>query len=125
MIRGTYPPLLLLIVTTALMVVLPFGYVLLPLFVLLLFDYRGRRNDFKYLTEMRSEGLQLNRKMMDRYGRTWCGRTVFVTVFPSSQLYYYSRGYRWFHVLPDGVLTRNSPFLKKNFWINLVKGHRR
>lgn len=55
------------------------------------------------------------------FGRSFCGRQVVCAVDPTCRDDYRDHGYRWYHLLPDGF---PRVLKKKQFWINLFKGHR-
>lgn len=55
------------------------------------------------------------------FGRSFCGRQVVCAVDPTCRDDYLDHGYRWYHLLPDGF---PRVLKKKQFWINLFKGHR-
>ena len=48
-----------------------------------------------------------------RLRSSWCGRGVLETHVPIKKQHHYYRGYRWWHILPDGAPW---VFLKKDFW---------
>ncbi|TIQ65438.1 MAG: hypothetical protein E5X41_14850 [Mesorhizobium sp.] len=61
--------------------------------------------------------------------RSWCQRTALLWAASDAlgpngrqivKLYYKALGYRWWHVTPDGTFSRQSPFLKVNFWASVV-----
>ncbi|RUT88031.1 MULTISPECIES: hypothetical protein [unclassified Mesorhizobium] len=61
--------------------------------------------------------------------RSWCQRTALRwaatdVLGPRGgmivTLWYKALGYRWWHVLPDGTFSRQSPFLKAGFWSSVV-----
>lgn len=112
-IQAIAPPLglafagvFLLLYTWLGLVVLVFG----------LMDARGRYRDYKYLSSFS----YVNLRLIDYYGRSYCGRNVVNTVSPHRG-YYRAKGYRWYHFLPDGF---PSVITKGNFWRNMFKGHR-
>ncbi len=68
---------------------------------------------------------------ISRYKRSWCQRTVlewsaYGALGENARKYvagqYASMGYRFFHIFPDRAFTRDSPFLKLNFYRSLVGG---
>lgn len=55
-----------------------------------------------------------------RRNRTsFCHRQVTVAVWPAAQRYYHARGYRWYHILPDGF---PSVMLKLAWWRSFLLG---
>jgi hypothetical protein len=89
--------------------------------VIFLADANGRINDLIYLLSLPP------RRRFHLYGRymsTACGRQVMIAVSPRAEQAYYEYGYRWYHILPDKALTKDSPFLNSNFWRQLFSGHR-
>jgi hypothetical protein len=60
---------------------------------------------------------------------SWCQRTALRWAATDAlgpnggqivKLWYKALGYKWWHVLPDGTFSRQSPFLKWSFWSSLV-----
>lgn len=91
------------------------AWLLLTVFGVL--DARGRHRDFVYLASQE----YLSTRLADFYGKSFCGRHVVTTISPFWRAYYKERGYRWFHICPQGfplILFRPS------FWWTFVKGHR-
>jgi hypothetical protein len=88
---------------------------------ILLFDVNGRVRDLKYLLRISPK---VRKFLYGRYANTACGRQVMIAVEPRAYFAYYDAGYRWYHILPDYALTRNSPFLKRTFWRQLFSGQR-
>ncbi|MGE0266081.1 MAG: hypothetical protein AB7V06_25655 [Candidatus Obscuribacterales bacterium] len=137
-LRAVWPPLILWMASFLTLLILPLGWWSLPIAVtsvIFYIDLCGRTEDYENLRETAwmDGGHCKNRKFADRYGRTFCGRTVFSAVYPrvmgplgwiDTKAYYrYYKGYRWYHILPDGTFSKDSPFLKWNFWRNLSRGH--
>lgn len=99
------------------------------LFTLCLFgllDTHGRYNDYWYLMgeyfDPKSGECNIPRRTADYYGKSFCGRWLVKTCdsYYRETSYYHSKGYRWWHVLPDGF---PRVLLNRNFWRNLLKGH--
>jgi hypothetical protein len=92
------------------------------LFVVFLFDTKGRYHDYLWLKRLEY------RKRVVLFGlfmRTACGREVMKAVEPDASFAYRDHGYRWYHILPDGAFTRNSPLLTSIFWRGLFSGYGR
>lgn len=85
------------------------------------FDAMGRQRDLKYLLRISPK---VRRHLYGRYAGTACGRQVMIAVEPRAYWAYHDAGYRWYHILPDQAFSRNSPFLKRNFWRQLFSGQR-
>lgn len=84
-------------------------------------DFVGRAWDYDYLLSLPDKK---RRMLFHIYAKTRCGRECMIAVDGDfARDYYYTLGYRWYHVLPDEALTRRSPFLKVTFWMGLATGH--
>lgn len=118
MIRAIHIPVLLMLLCIV-------GGFFLPIMFLpaLVFagDVVGRFRDYQYLCTSEKDSWAL----LAFYGRSRCGREVFIARYPSAREIYHEVGYRWYHILPDRALSRNSPFLNPRFWRNLILGQRR
>jgi hypothetical protein len=123
------PPLMIVFIGLSITTLLAFdsliGWVGVPIFLLGIVDSWGRYNDYRYL---KSCGW-LPGRLADYYGRSFCGRWMVKAIalpMTSSgfrykwKTYYCLRGYRWWHLFPDGF---PSVLTKPTFWRNLVKGH--
>lgn len=115
-----HPPLLIGLASVA--AALASGFMpLLAVSAVLAADVVGRARDYAYLR--RQPAGYFTPKIVERFGRSWCGRSVMAAVNPETRGVYAAAGYRWFHLLPDGALTADSPFLRARFWRNLAVGH--
>lgn len=83
-------------------------------------DSYGRYRDYQYLSAMPYITLRL----ATYYGKSYCGRSVVIgctNVYSFTwREYFYYKGYRWYHFLPDGF---PSMIFKPAFWRNLATGH--
>lgn len=140
--RATWPPLFLMsgsVAWAAFFFVseVYFMTALLGVIALIfLADFAGRSEDFmsRFYENIYGDN-PVSEKVAKLYGRTWCGRTVILATFNHVSLqdfphvmtvkkFYRNRlGYRWYHILPDGTFSRNSPFFRLKFWRNLWRGH--
>jgi hypothetical protein len=82
-----------------------------------LLDARGRYRDYKYLARF----TWLPARIIEYYGRSYCGRHVVVTLFPVYGFYYRQVGYKWWHFLPDDF---PQSIMHRRFWRNLFSGQR-
>ena len=98
---------------------------------ILVFDISARLRDFRRVASNLSYDPELLPRHVARYKRSWCQRTVlhwaaFAALGREGRHYvraqYERMGYRWFHFFPDKTFTRESPFLRLNFWRSLVGG---
>lgn len=80
-------------------------------------DYR--RNIVDYLSHASPSGKIF---LADFYGRSFCGRWMMSVIDPMLWRYYWTVGYRPWHILPDGF---PAILLNPRFWKTLVKGHRK
>ena len=81
--------------------------------ILMIFDARARYKDYLYLEDKR-----FSEAMCARFGHSWCGRGVCEYVWPEEATkYYYDRGYRWYHVFPDGAPWS---FFRLDFWKSVI-----
>lgn len=130
MYKAVYPPLLCFCISLVLVLVSHFtitntflsvGFLFLALIFIV--DLKGRVNDYVHLIDKPAE--YFTNRVLDRYGRSWCGRTVVTGTHPPAKVYFHAKGYRWYHILPDKTFSLASPFLRPSFWCNLFCGHRR
>ncbi len=109
-----------------------------PLVLLGALDVHGRYRDYRWLWDASAwstweasqretlagswiEEAVVSTSNFVYFGRSFCGRQVVCAVDPTCRDDYLDRGYRWYHLLPDGF---PRVLKKKQFWINMVKGHR-
>jgi len=129
LLKAVYPPFVCFLSSLLILFVFhfyenkPASFLFLGIALIFLLDVKGRVNDYVFLKD-KSDDFFCDR-VLDKYAKSWCGRTVVLGVYPEARSFFYSRGYRWFHLLPDRVLSTASPFLRFNFWKNLFSGHRR
>ena len=71
-------------------------------------DVAARHADYR-----RYRGVALDRRILDAFAVSWCSRGVAARIWPVAPHYYRAKGYRWYHLLPDG-----SPwvFFTMKFW---------
>ncbi len=106
---------------------------------ILIGDCFGRSKDYlnakRRFIEARDHAENL--EVVRRFRRAWCARVACNAAwkttrksdrheqqFPENfvEKAYFSIGYRWWHIFPDGTFTRHSPFLKVAFWVHLFTG---
>ena len=81
-------------------------------------DAFGRWKDYKYLSSFR----YIPPRLVEFYGRSYCGRWMILSIDKEWRMYYNRLGYRWYHILPVGFPRL---VLNPKFWRNLAVGHRR
>lgn len=110
------PPLVLLVIPGAVLTYFVW-WLGAPLLIFGALDTYGRYNDYKYLISQRILAL----KVVDYYGRSFCGRQVICSIGPHWRGYYRSCGYQWWHLLPVGF---PHILMSARFWRALALGHR-
>jgi len=99
--------------------------------LILLFDISARLRDFRRVAANLEREPSLLPRHVPRYKRSWCQRTVLYWAAYRAlgeeggsyvRAQYDRMGYRWFHFFPDKTFTRESPFLRLNFWRSLIGG---
>ncbi|MCG6859098.1 MAG: hypothetical protein LJE67_13655 [Salaquimonas sp.] len=91
--------------------------------IILVFDMRGRRFDFRNVRNYLDAGHE-PAQVAKTYQYSWCSRaachaaasTIGDEAERAVAAYYRDNGYRWFHIFPDNTFSLNSPFLKLRFW---------
>lgn len=108
-LKALYPPILV----AGVFIALSFWH---PVFILAYFvmvlDISARCKEYIYLLETKDV-----RYAKKRMGASWCGRTAAVAAIPELRQYYIDKGYRWWHITPDGF---PFVFLKWSFWKSVV-----
>ena len=108
-LKAIYPPLLIatfFLAMSCFHLIFLFGY-----FVMVL-DISARSKEYTYLTRT-GDVRYAKRKMR----ASWCGRTAAVAAIPEMREWYYQKGYRWWHILPEGFPL---VFLKPAFWKTVI-----
>lgn len=129
LVRSVHPPLIMFFLSLILLLIshsyrlTNISFIFLGVSLIFLLDVKGRVNDFVYLKD-KHESFFCER-VLSKYAKSWCGRTVVRNIHPESSEYFYDLGYRWYHFLPDRAFSKASPFLSLSFWVNLFSGHRR
>jgi hypothetical protein len=126
MIRAIWLPLSLSLLSLSVGVLflswLPFVSLLSCLGAVVLFlDARGRHRDYLWLCSLNP---RVRMKYVSRMMRTACSRQVMISALPQARRAYRQQGYRWFHILPDRALSKDSPFFNRTFWRQLFSGQR-
>ena len=131
-----WPPLVLLAAALSLAgAPLHFSLRLLGLLfaLILLGDIAARLRDYSRLVGLLSQQPSRLARQVSRHKRSWCQRTTLVWAARKAlgargrrlvAAAYAARGYRWFHVFPDGALSVRSTFLNLRFWHSLLTGTR-
>lgn len=98
---------------------------------ILILDVAARLRDFRKVARDLKRDPELLSPHVARYKRSWCQRTVihwaaFAALGTAGsklvRQQFETMGYRWFHIFPDRTFTRESPFLRINFWRSLIGG---
>lgn len=80
---------------------------------LMILDVRARYKDY-----LRLKDTKFDTKIAEKFGRSWCGRGVCEYIWvEEAENYFYSKGYRWYHIFPDGF---PGVFLRLDFWKSVV-----
>lgn len=107
------PPLTILGAGLALVSVTPFAAVVI---VWGAADVLGRYRDYRYLSRFE----YMTHRLALFYGRSYCGRRLVSTLYPTMKTLYHSKGYRWYHILPDEF---PHILVRRQFWRTLWRGH--
>ncbi|MEZ5872540.1 MAG: hypothetical protein R3D32_12000 [Nitratireductor sp.] len=133
-----WPPLSLMLADILVMLPLaifgfwPLVFALFLGLVILVFDIRGRRADFRNAHRHLALGRDPAR-VAKSYQFSWCGRVACTSAAweagdEKGRLvsgYYAANGYRWFHIFPDKTFSRECPFLTLRFWEITLRGNSR
>lgn len=89
--------------------------------VLWLMDTAARASNYRELMASYNEATM--HRVLKEYERARCGREVARAVYgDTAYWFYYVRGYRWWHLLPDHTFTKHSPFLRLSFYRGALFG---
>lgn len=80
-------------------------------------DTYGRWRDYRYLARFN----YLTERLALFYGHSFCGRWVVICVEPRWRRMYRRKGYRWWHILPNGF---PGILINRRFWRATLRGHR-
>ncbi|MFZ1815684.1 MAG: hypothetical protein WBO55_08320 [Rhizobiaceae bacterium] len=100
--------------------------------LILAFDIRGRRMDFRNAHRHFTMGRDPAR-VAKSYQFSWCSRVACESAAWSAGKesgeavsdYYLGNGYRWFHIFPDRTFSRDCPFITVRFWEVTLRGNAR
>ena len=85
-----------------------------------LFDARARWKEYRRYVLTLPYGISVH-VALRRMQSSRCQREAMAAAYPEATAYYYNKGYRWWHLLPDGTLSiRNNCYLKLSFYTNLL-----
>lgn len=99
-------------------------YIALFGLVLLLFsefDVRGRYQNYKQVKD-KLYSCGYDERLVKPFIHSKCQRIAILVAAKDLKCadkmkdYFYSRGYRWYHILPDGTLKNPFVLFKKSFW---------
>lgn len=115
-VLALYPPVLCLFATFLMGLFLNSVFFILSL--IFLADLVARYKDYRFVLTLE----QLSPQILRRYRKSWCQRTLFIAIYPRAKGIYYYFGYRWYHLLPDGFISRNSPVFHMKWYKTLFYG---
>lgn len=84
-------------------------------------DARARYKDFLFITSCKSyDNGSFYLRTLQKYKHSACQRYAAIAAIPGAMSTYRRMGYKWYHLLPDGTFSRNSPYLKLKFYKTLL-----
>jgi len=105
---------------------------LAALVILALLDARARWTDYQWLVNALTRfGQAKYSRLIAPFRHSWCQRTVAYFALRrfgrgrDARGYFHARGYRWWHVLPDGTFSLGCPYLHPTFYKVLFFGTKR
>lgn len=120
-IKALWPPIILTLLSASLVSIAPGYWKVIPviLTVIMVIDIYGRGKC--YLRLYSKPHVAYNTKIWDYYGTSFCGRNVIKSVcIYDVKEYYYKKGYRWYHLFPDGTFTKRMTLFRLSFWKSIA-----